>query len=61
METAAEAERAAKHVRREERARLKGELNAWEACNKRKLKHSDLERDPELSVKYRRYRELSKV
>ena len=66
-----EARAAAKRVREEvaqdereraaaraEQKQLRAELNAWEAQNGRKLKPSDLRSDPELNVKYSRYRDL---
>ena len=48
---------AAKQARGELK-QLKDELNAWEAQHQRKLKPSDLRSDPELKVKYNRYRDL---
>ena len=53
-----EAENARKKARLEEREQLKVELGVWERRTGRKLKRADLDRDPELAVKYARYREL---
>ena len=49
---------AARSEQEEEQKQLRAELNAWEAQNQRKLKPSDLRSDPELKVKYSRYRDL---
>lgn len=53
-----EAENAGKKARLEEREQLRVELGVWERRIGRKLKRTDLDRDPELAVKYARYREL---
>ena len=53
-----EAENARKKARLEEREQLRVELGVWERRTGRKLKRADLDRDPELAVKYARYREL---
>ena len=57
QEVAAEEERERTAVRAEHKL-LRAELDAWEVQNQRKLKPSDLRSDPELRVKYSRYRDL---